>query len=259
MNGSGSTSDRSIYWSVTINNPRDDDEENIAMARRRGWTVEGQQEVGKEGTPHLQLLVNTRTQQRFTALKKAFPRAHIEMARNPKALKQYVHKEETRVAELTNSEKYVSSQKQLWSLAVDVLESDAIPKEYRILAGEDRAYHDRFDPLTALDYACDVLIRRGFYCIETMAVNPQTRSAWVKFWRAIIARRQQDRQTDRQAELFSQQVDIPVEDGEDTEESQSSDGSSWQDGEGDEVSQIEADEGYFEGSDYNSGEDFDRS
>jgi hypothetical protein len=103
-------SDRSIYWSVTINNPNEGDEEAIANARQRGWIVEGQKEC--VGTPHYQLCVNTRTQQRFTALKKAFPRGHIEAARNPKALKQYVHKEETRVAELPNSEKYLSSQKQ---------------------------------------------------------------------------------------------------------------------------------------------------
>lgn len=52
MNESPSSSDRSIYWSITINNPREDDEENIAVARQRGWIVEGQKEVGENGTPH---------------------------------------------------------------------------------------------------------------------------------------------------------------------------------------------------------------
>ena len=41
-------------------------------------------------TPHI----------RFSAIKKQFPRAHIEIARNPIALQQYVVKTETRVGEL---------------------------------------------------------------------------------------------------------------------------------------------------------------
>lgn len=217
-------SDRSIYWSVTINNPRSDDEENIATARSRGWIVEGQKEEGQNGTPHYQLSVNTRTQQRFTALKKVFPRAHIEAARNPRALKQYVHKEETRVSELPNSDKYVTSQKRLWELVVDVLESGEPPKEHRIEVGTDTPYWShKFDALKAFDYACDLLIRQGYHCVETMAVNPQTRSAFAKFWSAIVARRQQDRQTDRQTELISQSVDIPTIDASQTDDSQGPD------------------------------------
>lgn len=203
-------SERSIYWSVTINNPNSGDEECLALARQRGWIVEGQIEVGNNGTPHYQLLVNTRSQQRFTALKRVFPRGHIEAARRPSALKNYVHKTETCVSELPNSEKFISSQKQLWNLVVDELELNDADKKYRIQFAEDRSYADDFDPLKALDYACDRLIRRCFYCVETFAVNPQVRSAWLKFWRAIVDRRQQDRQTDRQAELLSQHVDIPT-------------------------------------------------
>lgn len=250
-------SDRSIYWSITINNPNEGDEEAIANARQRGWIVEGQKEVGVLGTPHYQLLVNTRTQQRFTALKKAFPRSHIEVARNPKALKQYVHKTETRVAELPNSERYVSSQNQLWILVVDELENGDAPKEHRISIGEDRAYSDRFEPLTAFDYACDAIIRRGFYCVETMAVNPQTRSAWLKFWRAIVARRQKDRQTDRQSEILSHDGDI-TDAREDEEEYEVSDGSC-EDGEGDEDCEGSSHEGHEQGSDYDSSEESDWS
>jgi len=240
-------SDRSIYWSVTINNPRDDDEENIAVARQRGWIVEGQKEVGENGTPHYQLMVNTRTQQRFPALKKVFPRAHIELARKPTALKQYVHKVETRVSALPESSRFVTSQTQLWKLVVDVLESADIDKEHRIMIGEDRAYNpDRFDPLASLDYAADTLIRQGYYCVETMVVNPQTRSAFQKFWRSIVARRQLDRQTDRQNEIISQSVNIPIEDGdsESKDEGHTQSECSWEDDEGNDSSSgssVEAD------------------
>lgn len=203
-------SDRSIHWSVTINNPKSDDEENIASARQRGWIVEGQKEVGENGTPHLQLLVNTRSQQRFTALKKQFPRGHIEVARNPKALKNYVHKEETRVAELSISDRYVTSQKRLWELVVDYLEGGEADKQHRITIGEDSPYSSNFNELKAFDCAVDHIIRCGYHGVESMAVNPQVRSAWQKFCWAIVARRQQDRQTDRQAELFSQSISIPT-------------------------------------------------
>lgn len=198
-------SDRSIYWSVTINNPKTCDEENIATARTRGWIVEGQKELGENGTPHYQLAVNCKSQQRFSALKKVFPRAHIEQARNPKALKTYVHKDETRIAELPNSDRYVTSQHKLWSLVVDELQNGEADKRHRILVNDDKPYLSNiFEPLPALDYACDALIRKGYHCVETMAVNPQVRSAWKTFWSAIIARRDIDRQTDRQAELISQ-------------------------------------------------------
>lgn len=203
-------SDRAIHWSVTINNPKDDDEENIASARARGWTVEGQKEVGENGTPHYQLYVNTRTQQRFTALKKVFPRGHIEAARNPKAVKQYVHKEETRVAELPNSDKYVTSLTRFWELVVDELTDGDADKRHRICGDTLEPYHARFEPLKALNYAVDRLLRKGYYCVETMCVNPQTRSAWKELWQGIAARRELDRQTDRQDEIMCDTVNIPI-------------------------------------------------
>ena len=64
-----------------------------------GWTLSGQEEVGKEGTPHLQLMLKCSRTERFSAVKKVFPRAHIEAARQPAALAAYVQKEDTRVDE----------------------------------------------------------------------------------------------------------------------------------------------------------------
>lgn len=113
---------RSTYWSVTINNPTSGDEENINQARQRGWKVEGQQETGEEGTRHYQLSVKT-PQVRFSALKKQFLRAHIEIARNPIALQQYVQKEETRTGQLPiQSDRYPSLVK-LWQLILDKLDT----------------------------------------------------------------------------------------------------------------------------------------
>jgi len=98
--------DRHRYWSITIENPTEADDVEIDRARQRGWVLTGQQEVGtKTGTLHYQMCLYTKEDQRFSAIKKAFSRAHIESARKPEALKQYVNKEDTRVGELPSANK----------------------------------------------------------------------------------------------------------------------------------------------------------
>lgn len=94
--------DRGTCWSLTINNPTQDDEDAIHIARQKGWKVEGQKERGEQGTEHYQLMLRT-PQVRFSAVKKQFPRAHIELARNPSALATYVSKEETRLQPLAQT------------------------------------------------------------------------------------------------------------------------------------------------------------
>lgn len=114
-------SDRATCWSLTLNNPTEDDDECIARARQKGWKVDGQPEKGeKDRTRHYQLILRT-PQVRFSAVKKAFPRAHIEIARNPQALETYCHKEETRDGELpSSSDKYPSLSK-FWKLVYRVV------------------------------------------------------------------------------------------------------------------------------------------
>jgi len=172
---------RNSVWSVTINNPTADDVENISRAKQKGWIVEGQEERGVEGTAHYQLMVKT-GQQRFSALKKAFPRAHIEPARNASALEQYVHKSETKVAELPSSQMY-PSQSRYWTLVVKkILTSYLTVSEYRF-GSNGRLCNSQY----ALIRATNDLIREGYF-VETMAVNPQTLSAWKWFHDSIIFR-----------------------------------------------------------------------
>ena len=92
-------SDRGCCWSITINNPTDDD----VRCDVPGWSLEGQYEVGAEGTRHFQGILKTGKQVRFSAVKRVFTRAHIEVARNKKALEAYVHKEDTRVGEFAGT------------------------------------------------------------------------------------------------------------------------------------------------------------
>lgn len=183
---------RSTHWSVTINNPCTADHENISNARQRNWKVEGQLEKGENGTTHYQLLVKT-PQMRFSALKKAFPRAHIEIARNPTALSQYVHKDETRVGDLPEQPDKYPSLNKLWDLITDIIE-----EKYN--TNYSTFNEEQF--LTEFDYAIQELIIEGYH-VETMGVNPQIRSAFKKYalqlmFRSNKLRRQTDRQTDEE-------------------------------------------------------------
>lgn len=220
---------RASCWSVTINNPQPSDFEDMAVARQRGWKVDGQQEVGKEGTPHLQLMVRT-PQVRFSAVKKMFPRGHIEAARNQPALANYVTKAETRVAQLpTGSDMYPSLSKYWYLLAVKLNNGNAhwtnsdkmallhpeqiteengyIPRRaYMYSATLDRIV-DR-DPLKNLDNWTEELIAEG-YVVESLAMNPAVRSAWRKWWRAIVFRAMETaRQTDSVQILTTQTADL---------------------------------------------------
>jgi len=192
------TTQRATSWSVTINNPTPSDQENINKARQKGWKVEGQLEKGENGTPHYQLLVKT-PQVRFSALKTAFPRAHIEIARNVAALEAYVQKEESRVGQLpTQSEQYPSLQK-MWDMLYDW-----------IMLDRNYTHWHEVDPEARLRMFDDFIresIEAGFV-LETMGVNPQIRSAIKLYGKAILSRSKSRRQTDRQTDKNIVEVDI---------------------------------------------------
>lgn len=187
------TTNRANTWSVTINNPIPADEESIAMARQKGWKVEGQLEKGENGTPHYQLMLKT-PQVRFSAIKKQFPRAHIEQARNPQALSLYVKKEETREGELlTDQSKYPSLQT-LWDMFAEyideILDYRGSDDDEGISEWSKEYWLKTFD-----NFICEAILKG--YVVETMAVNPQIRSC-IKLYGLQLFLRSIDRQTDRQ-------------------------------------------------------------
>ncbi|MDD1474954.1 hypothetical protein MEO41_27335, partial [Dolichospermum sp. ST_sed4] len=157
-------SDRATCWSVTINTPPSNDAANIAEARQKsGWAVYGQKEVGENGTEHYQLMITT-PQVRFSAIKKSFPRAHIEIARDRKALTKYVNKDDTRIGALPTDTKYPSLQT-LWDMFANFVNN----KKYRNLL--DTSPERRLEIF-------DHFIRDAIdedYIVETMGVNPQIR------------------------------------------------------------------------------------
>jgi hypothetical protein len=205
-------SDRATCWSVTINNPVSADDDNIARARQKsGWKVEGQLEEGENGTKHYQLMVKT-PQTRFSALKSAFPRAHIEVARNAKALGAYVHKEDTRISELPTSDKFPTMDK-FWLLFTGyIIDTDRI---------ED-LHEEPEDRLDLLDEFVLSSINDGYH-VESFGVNPQIRSAIKKYGHAIFRRSKniiRRQETDRQTALISE-VESIVENGEESESDES--------------------------------------
>lgn len=104
---------KAIWWSITINNPTEEDRSRLTSPPEWVQRVIRQDEQGEgEGTLHIQGAVQCRGQQRFSRIKEWLPRAHIEAARNVQALQEYVKKENTAVpgtqVDETNVRSYVS-------------------------------------------------------------------------------------------------------------------------------------------------------
>lgn len=178
-------------WLVVINNPTQSDDENLGKARQKGWEVVGNLEEGKKcKTPHYQLYIKSTTQQRGTAIDKLFPRAHIQLCRDPEAVKEYSTKEDTKIGDLPESLNLYPSCGKLMSWFGEAFDS------YKPLG--DGIRDDEF--LTIFDKMIHQKIREGFY-VEGMAVNPQIRSSIKNYGRSIAFRERLHRQkTDRQTD-----------------------------------------------------------
>jgi len=161
------TTTRASCWSITINNPTPDD----LLCTTVGWNLTGQHEVGEEGTPHFQGMLKT-PQVRFSAVKRAFPRAHIEVARDEQALNKYVHKEETRVGMLPTQLNMFSAQ----TLIATQWDWDVFVETF-----------DR-DPLAYIDFLVGENVQQGVRGIEFIGINPIWRSSWKRFYGSIISR-----------------------------------------------------------------------
>jgi len=175
--------DRASCWSITINNPT----EGEVKCDHPGWTLTGQYEEGEQGTRHFQGMLKTGKQVRFAAVKRVFPRGHIEPARNQKALEAYVQKSETRVAEYAGSSVPNMFQFQ------DTIAGDWVEEEFNLRLANPthvRTHKHDMDDL-ALAYIDELVARRiekGGRGLEFIAINPMWRSSWKKFWRNIIKR-----------------------------------------------------------------------
>lgn len=177
-------SDRATCWSITINNPTDDD---MQIELPAGWRLTGQIEQGEEGTRHYQGMLNT-PQVRFSAVKKVFKRAHIEIAKNKKALEKYVHKVETRIAEVADRTSDIPTLFEYQTIIAAAWDNDEfaemVEKPANQLTNTNELAMRYVDNLVARDIEENG--RRG---AEFIGINPMWRSSWKIFWRSIIKRR----------------------------------------------------------------------
>lgn len=203
------TTQRATMWSVTINNPTKAEVEGTLPP---GWALEGQYEKGEEeGTLHFQGMLRT-TQVRFSAVKRQFPRAHIEAARNAAALKEYVHKAETRVAEFAGARTPNIFEVQTQVAGMWVKE------EYEAIRDSLADLNKKDAVLLYVDRLVDRMIRSGIRGVEFISINPMWRSSWSRHAHSILARHaipppvQTDRQTDTETFLTEDgEVEIPAE------------------------------------------------
>jgi len=182
---------RASCWSITINNPTANDM-NVAMAP--GWKITGQLEKGDEGTEHYQAMLTT-PQVRFSAVKKVFPRAHIEIARNKAQLANYVHKDESRVGHVADRTGPPSLFDYQHTVARTIIGE-------RDDAGIRELYYDECegDIMPLVDKVVTEDIKNGMVGVEYIAINPMWISAWKKFGLAMLLRewsQTKDRQTDK--------------------------------------------------------------
>lgn len=160
------------------------------------WFIEGQEEKGKEsGKLHFQLRLKT-PHIRGSAVMKVFPKCHVEVARNPIALQQYVHKEDTRVGEF----KTIQNRSPQWHSVVSQF-ADWVVRDYPDLSDEPKEEHK----LSLWDDFIRYSILEGML-LDVLGVNPQYRSCIIRYWSAYIQlakTRISVGQTDRQTDVPS--------------------------------------------------------
>jgi len=161
--------ERSCYWSITINNPTAEDEAEIELLKTNRLVKEFkyQLEEGSEGTKHYQGCLHTASL-KFSAVKKMLKRAHIEKATNPFALQNYVGKEDTRL----------ESRETIRPFTPGLFYAELI-RCPRNTDEENLAWCDR---------VARTLIERGTQGVEYWISNPMVRTALKNFLSSIIIR-----------------------------------------------------------------------
>jgi len=190
------SADRATCWSVT-QQVKSVEEGKLFMEQQvpPGWRLVGQvEEAPTTGQLHLQLMLKT-PQVRFSAVKSQFPQAHIEVARDRRALATYVQKAETRVMAVEQT-----ATPTLWQFSemlADRVNIDELVHYLRLWrtipeGSSETIYWDDATGEEILKYI-DVLVGRyvheGIRGAEYMGVNPMLRSAWKTYGKSLILRK----------------------------------------------------------------------
>jgi len=181
--------ERASWWSITINNPNDDDRE--ALKNPPSWVklVKCQDEVGDNGTLHIQGALNT-TQVRFSQVKNWLSRAHIEVARDKSALLKYVEKSDTAIdgTQFQNAREFLTTAKALRKLA----------RHYIKPTEEDIGDRPELAVKRAYWRAVRDILREDEELVSLYS-RPDLFRAWENTWEVWLEKvEEEDRQTDRQ-------------------------------------------------------------
>jgi len=161
-----------------------------------GWKLSGQYEEGENGTRHFQGMLTT-PQVRFSAVKRVYPRAHIEVARNKKALQAYTSKEDTRVGAFASTGVPTIFEYQR------VISQDWNEQEYQARVAVYPRHGLDDVAMIYLDELVAHRISEGAVGLEFIAINPMWRSSWKRFYRSIIERNARPPQSQVQSSVAS--------------------------------------------------------
>lgn len=195
---------RASHWGITINNPTADDRTKLRTQPRWLRMVKGQDEIGANGTLHVQAYANT-AQVRMSQLKEWLPRAHFKALSTQQHIantKDYVHKDET-CADVASRFEYAYAQTNTPLTMAEVLTQMA---EYAFAATK---ITDRMAELTVANRkAADpkVVYEEEFWHISrimltqnpdlvALLTQPQYMRAWINTRQVWIVKKQVDSQT----------------------------------------------------------------
>lgn len=165
----------------------------LVSAMPTNWSLEGQIEQGVDSQQKLHAQLYLKTEQtRGTKITKYFPNCYIDEAKNPFALANYVHKEDTRVAEF----KTVENRSPQWSVVCDKFFDWLLTQQTY-----SQFEHDENKKYMAWDTFIGISIEEGMR-VDIIGVNPQYRSCinkyWSNYYKVALARAPPvDRQTDK--------------------------------------------------------------
>lgn len=198
------TTSRGTWWSITVNNPTEQDRQTIhGPAPRWLRMVKGQDEIGeKSGILHIQAVANT-TQTRMSSLMEWLPRAHIQLAHNSNALANYVFKEETAVEGTRFEHNYVNQLANGPLTMAQVMMKIAEVANVENTRKRLRPDNDNVSPLPKLDEvyadefwaAVEILLGQDENLVAFLT-QPQYQRAWVKTRRVWLMKLAVDRQTE---------------------------------------------------------------
>jgi len=175
--------EKSSRWAMTVFEPQFKCLEVVPpIVAEWGW----QDEVcPTSGKLHKQGYIRTYQQQRFAAMKKAFPGVHLEIARDWNKLLNYCNKTDTAVAGTQVHEK--NDIPSLFTYSTEL--AKRLSRGYA--AGLVNSYE------RVMDYVSLDIMDTKMRGIEWIATNPQFITTWKKYWREMLFRAAQtDRQTD---------------------------------------------------------------